>query len=275
MNPPRRFAKFMSMLFLTTGALLLIYVAGTWFLTAQTTAVFEGAVAGRPSLMNLPPALNPHAPATDFAIPITAVENEDTAVDEVVGQALLLPESPLVEEYLAAGNVAEAPSPAATDFRPLRIIIPTLGVDAPIHPAGLQTHQEGQRTYQQWSVPNAYAAGWHESSAPLGQKGNTVLNGHNNVHGAIFGELRKLAVGEQIVLVGAEGITVYRVVHHELLEEHGVPLRERLQNANWIAPTDDERLTLVTCWPNTTNSHRLIVVAVPAADGQSEIAPAG
>jgi len=38
----------------------------------------------------------------------------------------------------------------------------------------------------------------------------------------------------------------------------------RRQNARWIAPTTDERLTLVTCWPYTGNSHRLIIVAKPA-----------
>jgi sortase A len=37
----------------------------------------------------------------------------------------------------------------------------------------------------------------------------------------------------------------------------------RLQNAQWIQPTTDERLTLVTCWPYNDNSHRLIIVARP------------
>jgi sortase A len=164
--------------------------------------------------------------------------------------------------------MAAAPEEMTTDSRPQRIIIPALGVDAPVLTASLQTQQEGQRAFQQWSVPDAYAAGWHENSAALGKSGNTVLNGHNNVHGAIFGELRNLAVGEQIVLVGAGEIIIYRVAHHELLKENGLPLRERLKNARWIAPTEDERLTLVTCWPNTTNSHRLIVVALPDRDVQ-------
>jgi len=37
----------------------------------------------------------------------------------------------------------------------------------------------------------------------------------------------------------------------------------RQENARWIAPTDDERLTLVTCWPYTNNTHRVVVVAKP------------
>jgi len=226
-----------------------------------------------------PPALDPAAPNVEVAESKTAVnelaETADPGLDPPGDAALLLPESPLMAHEAAGDAAAALPEPAAADSRPLRIIIPALGVDAPVMAASLQTKQEGQRHYQQWAVPNAYAAGWHENSAPLGQPGNTVLNGHNNVHGAIFGELRKLAVGEQIVLVGADAITVYRVAHHELVPESGRPLRERLQNARWIGPTEDQRLTLVTCWPNTTNSHRLIVVALPEGETQSLPAPAG
>jgi len=41
-------------------------------------------------------------------------------------------------------------------------------------------------------------------------------------------------------------------------------MEERRENAKWIAPTDYERLTLVSCWPYTTYTHRLIVIAAPA-----------
>ena len=49
------------------------------------------------------------------------------------------------------------------------------------------------------------------------------------------------------------------------LEEAGMPLKVRQKNAQWIMPTGDERLTLVTCWPYEWpgNSHRVIVVARP------------
>ena len=48
-----------------------------------------------------------------------------------------------------------------------------------------------------------------------------------------------------------------------ILEERDQSLDVRIENAQWIEQTDDERLTLVTCWPYTDNSHRLIVVAHP------------
>jgi sortase (surface protein transpeptidase) len=36
-----------------------------------------------------------------------------------------------------------------------------------------------------------------------------------------------------------------------------------MENTAWIGPMDDERITLVTCWPETSNTHRLVVVAEP------------
>ena len=54
--------------------------------------------------------------------------------------------------------------------------------------------------------------------------------------------------------------TVARVM---VLEEKFQPLEVRLENAQWIQESTDERLTLVTCWPNDDNTHRVIVVALP------------
>ena len=36
------------------------------------------------------------------------------------------------------------------------------------------------------------------------------------------------------------------------------------KNASFIKPTDDVRLTIVSCWPRDNNTHRLIVIAKPA-----------
>lgn len=248
---------------MVAGGSLLLYVGSSWFLAQQLPAVIEHAPRSNSTLANLPPAL---APAVDR--PQTADSEEPRAIAPIFALtegeiAALLPQSPVAEGKTAESETAPEPAPPAGPAQPLRILIPALGIDAPIERARLQEKQSSGRAYTQWSVPNNFAAGWHETSAPIGQPGNTVLNGHNNVHDAIFGDLTQLAVGEQIVLVGDGLAVAYRVIHHELLKEEGVPLRERVRNARWIAETDDERLTLVTCWPNTTNSHRLIVVAEP------------
>ena len=121
----------------------------------------------------------------------------------------------------------------------------------------------GDETLYQWQVPADYEAGWHNTSAPLGEPGNTVLNGHHNIFGEVFGRLVDLEVGSEIVVYDAGNPHSYTVAEIEILPERDQPLAVRQENAAWIQPTDDERLTLVTCWPHTDNSHRLIVVAYP------------
>jgi sortase A len=55
----------------------------------------------------------------------------------------------------------------------------------------------------------------------------------------------------------------YEVESRRILLDAGQPESVRRANARWIQPTDDERVTLVTCWPYTNNTHRLIIVAKP------------
>ena len=55
----------------------------------------------------------------------------------------------------------------------------------------------------------------------------------------------------------------YVVKEKHILKEKGMPDEVRNANARWIAKTTDERLTLVTCWPYSNNTHRVIVVARP------------
>jgi sortase A len=39
---------------------------------------------------------------------------------------------------------------------------------------------------------------------------------------------------------------------------------QRIKNGRFMQPTEDERLTIITCWPPTNNTHRLAVIAKPA-----------
>lgn len=159
-------------------------------------------------------------------------------------------------------SLEDAPR-AALSNQPQRIVIPNIDVDAPISSAGLSAFESDGQTYYQWQVPSAYEAGWHNSSAPLGQPGNTVLNGHHNIFGEVFGKLVDLQVGQEIVVYDTDKPYSYTVADVMILPERDQPLEVRLENAQWIQPTSDERLTLVTCWPHNDNSHRLIVVAYP------------
>jgi sortase A len=164
-------------------------------------------------------------------------------------------------------NEREAATPRPTPTRipviPDRLIIPAINLDAPITPAKHQQTRIGGNSYEQWLAPDKFAVGWHTNSAVLGQEGNTVLNGHHNIEGKVFKDLHLLKAGNEIILTGGNIKYRYQVVNLMILPERNVDVKTRLENARWILPSEDERITLVTCWPDWSNTHRLIVVAQP------------
>jgi LPXTG-site transpeptidase (sortase) family protein len=165
-----------------------------------------------------------------------------------------------------AARDAELPSEGVI---PTRIVIPAIHLDAKVVEARSRLIKYEGKYYSQWVAPDTYAAGWHTYSARLGIPGNTVLNGHHNEYGEVFRRLVDLEVGDEIIVYAGDQPFRYSVVMKQKLPELGQPAEVRLANAAWIMPTTDERLTLVTCWPYESNTHRLIIVARPINDSDS------
>jgi LPXTG-site transpeptidase (sortase) family protein len=150
-----------------------------------------------------------------------------------------------------------------TGLPPDRIVIPAINLDAPVVPIHFIHVVVSGTTYEQWIAPNHFAAGWHDSSAMLGLPGNTVLNGHHNAYGKVFQYLINIKIGDQIIVYSGSQAFEYQVAAKMLLPERFTSIEKRLDNARWIMPTDDERLTLITCWPANSNTHRVVIVAFP------------
>jgi sortase A len=146
---------------------------------------------------------------------------------------------------------------------PDRLVIPAIGVDAPIVPVHYKDIQVGDQVYHQWMVPIEFAAGWQDTSALLGVPGNTVLNGHHNAYGKVFKDLVQLKEGDIVIVYSGTHKISYQVAAKMLLPERFRPLEIRMENAHWIEPSTDERLTLVSCWPADSNTHRVVIVAFP------------
>jgi sortase A len=159
------------------------------------------------------------------------------------------------------------PTPLETkeyDVVPIRLSIPIIDLNADIINATNKEIIQGEKTYIQWLAPDEYAIGWHFDTAFLGVSGNTVLNGHHNIFGKVFENLDKLVSGDEIFIYGNDlHVYQYLVTNTMILPERDVSIEERLENARWILPSDDERVTLITCWPYFSNTHRLIIVARP------------
>lgn len=182
------------------------------------------------------------------------------------GPAAAVPMIPLTGERSGSADLQGRSGGAATapaGYVPERLVIPAIGLDAPIERVShVEIEVQGQ-VYRQWLAPDRYAAGWHENSARFGALGNTVLNGHHNVAGEVFRHVSELESGDQVLLFNGAESRVYEVAAKMILKERFEPLERRMQNARWIHPTEDERLTLITCWPYNSNTHRVVVVATP------------
>lgn len=146
---------------------------------------------------------------------------------------------------------------------PVRLAATAIDLDTQVKPLGWRQVTEGDEEVSIWHMVDQ-AAGWHLNSVVPGQKGNAVISGHNNIGGAVFRNLHRLQPGDEITVWTNEGTAVaYTVAEVQIVPEKYASAAQRAANAQAISPTADERLTLITCWPARSNTHRVIVVAHP------------
>lgn len=184
---------------------------------------------------------------------------------------------PANENSISAKSLAQEPTISITQSVnlsslkfdpkiPTRIVIQSIGLDASIEPAETQFVTYSGISYKQWLAPEKYAVGWHADSALLGEPGNTVLNGHHNISGRVFGHLVETNIGDLIEVYSGDSRFIYQITNKMILPEKYQKIDIRMDNAQWIMPSQDERLTIITCWPFKVNTHRLIIVAQPFTD---------
>ena len=245
-------------------------IAANLFLLAGVILIAAGALtafAFVPSADDAPPAnYGEAAPPLRPTVTALPAEGQIAPEDQVAPAPQQRPDTPArlpITPREPIGPTPTRPAPTAmpepADRPPRRIIIPAIDLDAPIEPVGWHVIND----VSTWDVPDRFAAGWLKTSAAPGQPGNTVLDGHHNIAGEVFRRLVDLKLGDEIDVIAGGEVFVYKITTRQILTERAASYDLRVKNAQWIMPTDDERLTLVTCWPYTTNSHRLIIVAKP------------
>ena len=141
-----------------------------------------------------------------------------------------------------------------------RLVIPRIGVEAPIERVGLDEH--GAMA----SPGNLESVGWFNQGPSPGQPGDAVLAGHLGVprQPGVFKDLRLLRPGDAILVIWPDG----RTVEFQVAASESLPLEAHPPGV--FAQTGPARLSLITCagaWDRSqaTYSERLIVTAVPAA----------
>lgn len=135
--------------------------------------------------------------------------------------------------------MAPVPIPTPGPQSPTRIVIPAIGVDAPV--------VEGD-SWEQLKK----GVGHHIGSANPGERGNMVLSGHNDVFGEVFRDLEKLDLNDEVIVYA--GVQPYRYVvkAKRIVEPTEVSV---------MADTSTPTLTLITCYPYLVDTHRLVVIA--------------
>lgn len=141
-------------------------------------------------------------------------------------------------ETPASTSPEPAPLPAAALVTPVRIIVPSIGVDAPLVELGLTP--DGAL-----DVPTtAMAAGWYTGSPVPGRNGPAVIAGHVHWSGVpgVFAHLADLAPGDRITVTRSDGTTATFSV-----DRVATYAKARFPTAEVYGPLDFAGLRLITC----------------------------
>lgn len=231
------------------------------FVVEATSAVDEDESPLEPALADSALAAESKFEEETVLAGEVARKAEQTALE----QSLSLADNPLPvvieQESDPAGNGEVIASDAAG--RPLtRIVAESIDLDSEVVEVGWQELEQDGVTTNVWTVAD-YAAGWHKNSALPGQGGNIVLSAHHNIKGEVFRYTVDLQPGDIVTLYDDTQSYNYVVEDKFIVKDRGESEAVRQENAKWIGPFAEERLTLVTCWPYNTNTHRLIVITKP------------
>jgi LPXTG-site transpeptidase (sortase) family protein len=157
--------------------------------------------------------------------------------------------SPAAPELLAVPTAAPratataepttTPVPSPTTAPPVRLLIPAIGVDAPVTVKGL-------RSDAVMDVPDGPEdVAWYNFTARPGMAGNAVLSGHLDYHNygaAVFWRLKELSEGDIVEMRLADGSVLrYRVSLKLSYDARMAPVSEI------VGPTSKEVVTLITC----------------------------
>lgn len=134
---------------------------------------------------------------------------------------------------------APATDPAAmVAAAPVRLQIPSIGVDSELVDLGLQT--DGTLEVP----PSGFPAGWYTGAPRPGELGPAIIAGHVDWGGqpGVFFDLRELSTGDEIAITRQDGSTPrFRVTHVEQFAKDVFPTRAV------YGDLDHAGLRLITC----------------------------
>jgi len=147
---------------------------------------------------------------------------------------------------------------------PVRLQIPDIGMDVPVTPMEWHVITVGGTRTTAWDVP-LDSLGWHTNSAGAGAKGNVLLSGRQADGDALLEPLAlgSIKPGQDVILTDENGAEfTYRIREvSEPIPVSGATEEEEALALEYVAPTDEAELTLISGWPEFTTTHRIFAVA--------------
>jgi sortase A len=126
----------------------------------------------------------------------------------------------------------------------VRMIIPTIGVDAPVAET---PPVNGVWVVADWKVG-------HLSTSPRpGAPGNSAYSAHDDIKGEIFKRVGELKPGDSIVLLTRHNRYTYVVTGQQVVDP---------SDTSPLAGTAQPTITLISCTPYWVDTQRLIIKAV-------------
>ncbi|MCX4843981.1 class F sortase [Streptomyces sp. NBC_00893] len=145
-----------------------------------------------------------------------------------------------VDAPAQAGSTGAGKSDDAPAAAPVRIKIPSLGIDSELMRLGL--NQDG--TVEVPPAEKGMTAGWYTGGAAPGERGAAVVIGHNDTRfgKAVFHDLKKIAAGADIAVHNDRGAELhFRVTATETVSKKAFPT-EKVYGS-----TGARTLRLITC----------------------------
>lgn len=177
--------------------------------------------------------------------------------------ATALPTLTLTPLPTATPTLTPSPTPTPLPLPATRMSIPAIGLNISVKESFPK--ERGNGTFV-WDPP-AYAAGHYNTSGNPGGGRNIVFQGHNNIAGQVFRDLDKLVPGDEIILLTDLGEFRYQVQQTVMIPYVGYEAQAIPQILALTGPQSSEMVTLVSCWPYTTYTNRIVVIAVPVYGG--------
>jgi sortase A len=141
-----------------------------------------------------------------------------------------------LQQWVQPAPPQPVPTPSAA--LPTRIVIPAIGIDAPI---------VNGITWDDLKKGVGHLPG----SANPGERGNMYLAAHNDIFGEIFRDLEKLELGDEFTIYSGDQPYRYVVTSKRVIDPTDVSV---------MYPSTEPIATLQTCYPYLVDTYRLVVV---------------